>query len=321
MARFAGLIALVLLVTGCDLGGDEGRSGVRSASMTSASVVYRDPSRTWEITHPKRFHRGPIPQLPGAPRITYEGVWTANFDSPDFDVGAIPSHVPEDGVFVEVSQRFGGPPYVPQESDSELPISYADLKVQRNFDTGEWRTASVVANGDPYTIAARIGKEASVEDRQAAIDIVSSLRFFPLRSGSTTGRQLTYFVLDRPDAYPIGSVSRFDSSNLPDTEWRDPRFYLVHTRDGFYALSWEDDLQGGYKDCDVSYEPASREFSCSNGARWDLDGSVIAKPEAGLPDDPLGVKLVRISLDDRVLVGLNVTMSSTSLDLQLTGAG
>jgi hypothetical protein len=316
MTNPAMILALALLLAGCEVSDDNVDPG---STSPASEVTYRNPSGTWEISHPERFDRGTFPELPGAPRFTYEGIWITNFGSPDFDQGPIPSQIPNDGVLIEVFQTFGGAFFIPSDPDSHFPISYDDLKVQRGLYEGEWLTKSVITNGDSYTIEARIGIDASDKDRQAAADIVSSLRFLPLQTGSTTGRQLTYYVLDQADAFPVGSVRRFDEANLPEAGYRNPApFYLVHVPEGFFALSWEHDLQGGYKDCDVRYEPASREFSCANGARWDLSGSVIAKPKPKLPDDRLGVKMVRISLDDHVLVSPNVTMSTTSLDLKIT---
>jgi hypothetical protein len=117
----------------------------------------------------------------------------------------------------------------------------------------------------------------------------------------------------------VGTVTRFDESKLPASDYEKPfPFYLVHVPEGFYALAWPDDLQGGYKHCDVTYDPAVREFSCPRGARWALDGSVLEKPEPRSPADPLSVLLVRTSLDDDVLVSPNVFMSDTKLDLRVT---
>ena len=79
-------------------------------------------------------------------------------------------------------------------------------------------------------------------------------------------------------------------------------------------------VQGGYKHCDVTYDPTVREFSCPSGARWALDGSVIEKPASTFPADPLEVPLVRISLDDHVLVSPTVFMSDTKLDLSVTNS-
>ena len=75
-----------------------------------------------------------------------------------------------------------------------------------------------------------------------------------------------------------------------------------------------------FEHCDVTYDPVVREFSCPSGARWTLDGSVIHKPRPTFPDDPLSVLLVRISLDDHVLVSPNVFMSDTKLNLGVTDA-
>jgi hypothetical protein len=292
------------------------------------SNTYRDPAGAWEIAYPDRFTQGTIPRPSGPGRgVTSDGIWIANFDSPRFDEGTVeplPSELPDSGLVVSVYQVFGGPPFIPQEPDSSFPISLEDLKVERGTYRrmrGVWRTDTVTANGEPYTIGVRLGPDATAEDQRAAARIVSSFRGLPLREGTTIGRHLTFYVLGSPDAYPVGSVTRFEESTLPPSDYRNVLpFYLVHVPEGFYALAWPDDLQGGYKHCDVAYDAAAREFSCPSGARWALDGSVIEKPGPAFPDDPLSVLLVRISLDGHVLVSPNVFMSDTKPDLRVTDA-
>jgi hypothetical protein len=286
-------------------------------------VIFRDPTGAWEIAYPDRFMLGAIPAPSEPPRVMFEGIWIANFDPPrfpDFAQGPLPFEFPDDEAMVVIYQSFGGPPFIPRDPDTTPPITFDDLKVVPGEYPGVWRTDTVVANGEPYTVTVRMGPTASQEDREAVANILSSLRFLPLQEGTAIGRHLTFYVLGLSDLYPVGSVTRFDRSNLPSSDHGRPfPLYVVHVPEGFYALAWLDHLRGGYKDCDVTYDPAAREFSCPNGARWDLDGSVIAKPGPGFPDDPLEVLLVRISLDGQVLVSPNVFMPDTSLDLQMTG--
>lgn len=289
------------------------------ASGNGKSNTFRDPAGAWEISYPDRFTQGTIPGPSG--RVTLDGIWIANFDSPRFEgrTGRLPSELPDDGLLVGMYQLFGGPAFMPQKPDSSFPISVEDLKVERGMYRGVWRTDTVLANGEPYTIEVRLGPDATAEDQKAAAEIVSSFRVIPLREGTAIGRHLSFYVLESPDAYPVGSVTRFEGSTLPTSDYEKPfPFYLVHVPEGFYALAWPNDLQGGYKHCDVTYAPGAREFSCPSGARWALDGSVIEKPRPTFPDDPLGVLLVRISLDEHVLVSPNVFMSDMKLDLSVT---
>jgi hypothetical protein len=287
-------------------------------------VTYRDPTGAWEIRFPDRFQQGSIPPLsPPHPRVTVDGIWIANFEPPpppDDAGGPLYFEVPDDGVIVFIYQMSGGPHFVPRGPDSRFPISFDDLgNFPGDFYPGVRQGVTVLANGEPYTISVVIGPEASENDRTAATDVLPSFRILPLEEGTATGRNWTFYVLGPPERYPVGSVTRFDESRLPQAETADPfPFYLVRVPEGFYALAWPADLVGGYQDCDVTYDSASREFSCPNGARWALDGSVIAKPDPELPGDPLRVLLVRISLDGHVLVSPNVFMSETELDLKLT---
>ena len=294
------------------------------APVNGESSTYRDPTGAWEVSYPDRFTQGTIPGPSESFGVTLDGIWIANFASPRLDEhtgGRPPSELPDDGLVVEVYQVFGGLSFSPQESDSEFPISFEDLKDERGTYRGVWRTDTVLANGEPYTVEVRLGPDATTEDQRAAEEIVSSFRIMPLREGTAVGRHLTFYVLAPPDAYPVGSVTRFEESTLPTSDYKNPDpFYLVHVPEGFYALAWPDDLQGGYKDCDVTYDPADREFSCPNGARWALDGSVIEKAGPTFPNDPLGVLLVRISLDDHVLISPNMFMSDIKLDLSVTNS-
>ncbi|MDP9258381.1 MAG: hypothetical protein M3Q31_17790 [Actinomycetota bacterium] len=284
---------------------------------------YRDPIGNWEITYPAWFSRGTLPSA--QPRVTVSGIWIANF-TPTFEHtgGPFLTQLPNDGVFVGIYQLSGGPAYLPTEPDSPFPVSirvppgsYGMKVLAGSF--GTWRT-TVVANGEPYSLMTRVGRDATRQDRVAAAHIIASLRFLPLRQGTAIGQQqhLAFYVLAPRDSYPVGSITRFDTSDLPSYGTPFP-FYLVHVPRGYYALSWQQDLKGGYQGCDVTYDVAAQYFSCPNGARWALDGTVVAKPGPKFPDDPLQVLIVRISLDGHVLVSPNVFMHDTKLDLRLTG--
>jgi hypothetical protein len=295
------------------------RSKPVSTPGSGETLTYEDPQGTWAIDYPSRFFRGPIQQDLGV-MVSIEGIWFANFPSPILD--GVPcclvrsANFPDDGVMVTVLQTFGGPGGVAEEPDSGLPLSLNAL----TYGVGAWRYGSILVNGEPYLISVRLGPTASETDRRALAEVVSSLRFLPLEEGSTIGRHGSFFVLRRPETYLVGSVTRFDRAQFPASDYHDvPPFYLVHVPGGFYALAWRADLEGGYKDCEVTFDPEANEFTCPNGARWALDGSVKAKPTASSPHDPLDVLLVRISLDGHVLVSPSVSMHDTQVDLQLTG--
>jgi hypothetical protein len=287
-----------------------------SNHVLSGVATYRDPIGNWEISYPARFSRGTLPSA--QPRVTFSGTWIANF-TPTFDQqtgGPLPTRFPDDGVIVEVYQSFGGPAYLPTEPDSSFPVSLNTLNVIPGSYPGRWQAGYVVANGEPYTVMVRVGGDATQQDRATATDIIESLRFLPLRQGTTIGQQqhVTYYVLAPRDSYSVGSVTRFDASNLPTSSFgKGFLFYLVHVTGGFFAISWN------HERCKVTYDAAANQFSCPIGARWALDGSVVAKPRQKFPDDPLKVMIARISLDGHVLVSPNIFMDDTKLDLRLTG--
>jgi hypothetical protein len=275
-------------------------------------TTYRDVEGAFEIDRPVSFRHGTFSELGGGS----SSLWFANFPAAFGGAGAFPTHIPEDGVILEIIRSDG--PLVPVERmpDTALPLSTRDLRPS----THRWSRINVIANGEQYLLWLHVSAGATPEDRAAARAVIPSLRFLPLRTGTASEGAITYYVLDVPERYPIGSVTRFDRTNLPRSSSSRPfPFYLVHAGEGFYALAWPGDLVHGYKDCDVTYDDSVGQFWCSNGARWALDGSVLAKPGAKYRDDRLSVLGVRISLDGQVLVSPDLFLSGIADDLRLTG--
>jgi hypothetical protein len=316
----AGAVAALVAIAGVTIAFLAFR-GLGTEPAAGELVTYRDPSGAWELDYPDRFRLGRLP-LPNHPRVITEGIWIANWDAPTFNPetgGPILSEFPDDGVVVFASQTFGGPVRFPTKPDSSFPITLEDLQVEATSTSGLWRMGAVQANGDSYLIQVRVRPDASERDQKAAADIVSSFRILPLEEGTVIGRHPTFYVLGPPGEYPVGTVTRFNASTLPRSETAEPfPFFLVRVPEGFYALAWPGDLVGGYPECDVTYDSAAGEFSCPNGARWALDGSVIAMPDPDLRDVSLRVLLVRISLDGHVLVSPDASTSDTELDLKVT---
>jgi hypothetical protein len=282
--------------------------------------TYASPTGAWEIRYPARLRQGTIPRPSEPLPETLDGIWLANFDPPRFDerTGRPLLHsIPGSGVVVLIYQVFGGPFYYPEAADSSFPIGLDDLEVVPGRYSGVWRSETVMGNGEPYTFHVRTGPEATRQDRQAAAGTISTFRVLPLRSGTVTGQHVVFYVLGPSDAYPVGSVTRFDASNLPTGYGKPFPFHLVHVPAGFYALA-DVKPEGNSQGCDVTYELADHEFSCPNGARWALDGSVIGKPGPGPPAHALQVALVRMSLDGQLLVSPNVFIADTRLDLEVT---
>ena len=303
-------------------------SPTASAPSPAGEIASYDDPSGWTISYPAGWsvHRFEEDQMI---RVTFDGVAISNFDAPGGvqDTSFLDS-MPSDGVVIEVFQRQGGPAYIPMQPDTPLPLSLEgfdrNVALGRSEQRSMTRTAlqkDVVVNGEPYTLVVWLGSGIPDADRRAVENAVSSFHPRPLEEGMTTGRITNFYVLGSADRYGTGSVTRFDASNLARSSYGRPfPFYLVRTTAGFYALAWPDDLSGGYKDCPVAFDAATREFSCPNGAVWALDGSVVRNPDPSVhPDDPLAVLLVRVSVDGHVLVSPNVFMGDTSVDLKLTG--
>jgi hypothetical protein len=303
------------------------------APSTGATTTYTDHQGGWTITYPEGWSFRPFDQ---GIRVAAEGIRISNFAVPPGaqgtrSSGPIPDlsflrGFPSGGVLFQLWRLHGGPMRIADQPDSVFPVSIRDLKRTKPYVGGnEPRPlyGSFTANGEGYNVSVWIGPAASRADRTAAAEAIGSWRFLPLTEGTTIGQETTFFVLGRPKSYPVGSVTRFDADELPSSSYGNPfPFYLVHVRDGFFALSWEEQQTGGYTNCDVRYDSSTREFVCKeNGARWSLMGTVLQKPGPGFPDDPLAVLLVRISVDGHVLVSPDVSMSDPERDFELTGPG
>jgi hypothetical protein len=88
----------------------------------------------------------------------------------------------------------------------------------------------VVANGERYSVAIGVRAMTSAADRNAASAIASSLKFMPLREGTTITGSPDYYVLASPGRYPVGSVTRFDATSLPRSSYGAPFSFFPHPR-------------------------------------------------------------------------------------------
>ncbi|HEX9312573.1 MAG TPA: hypothetical protein VGA30_07085, partial [Actinomycetota bacterium] len=285
---------------------------------------HTDRQGGWTISYPARMRLTTFESNEG---VSTRGISIANFPAAgggSSDRLRFLRNFPSSGVLLQLWQTWGGPMRIPQARDTRFPLSLARLVIGPTYVGGaepKPHYLSLVANGDLYRIAVWIGPAAPTADREAAAAMVASLRFLPLAEGTIIGQSPSFYVLGPPSRYPVGSVTRFEASVLPRSSYGPPLvFDLIHVNGGFYALAWPDDLHGGYKAaCGVHYEAGAHEFSCDNGARWALDGSVLVNPNPSVyQNDRLAVLLVRISLDGHVLVSPNVFGADLGVDLTVT---
>jgi hypothetical protein len=208
----------------------------------------------------------------------------------------------------------GGDPF--GRPDSTFPLDLSDLAPDERKGGGgsEPRPVGevVIANGISYSLRVWVGPEASPDDRRAMGAIVGSLRFFPLRPGDVlqpTSCEV-YYVLDRPDHYPVGSVTEFDAREVAPGSGK--QFFLVHVQEGFYTLTWDDtgpwDDSGEFRRCDIAFYPESEQFVCRDGGnRYTLRGDLVGGSDGpdvdseGTPMEPHSLH-VRVALDGHLLV-------------------
>jgi hypothetical protein len=286
-----------------------------------------DPTNTWEIDLPPEYHAEAVQLATPSPFINVWGEWLVTGASrvpselaAEGRVGVFASRLPASAALLEISQFSGGAYWLPSGPDSSFPVAIGGIEpVMGGTPTGpRILTATIQADGDRFELQVFLGSSMTSAQRSVMAEVVASWRFLPLKPGTFIQRRSDWYILGSAASYPIGSVTRFDATNLPHTGW-DFAFYLVRTAEGFYALSWSDDLSGGYKGgCGVTFDEASRQFACPNRARWAIDGSVVAKPDPSAPDDRLSVPLVRISLDGYMMVTPNASGYDISGDLAAT---
>lgn len=343
-----GVLALVVAAAGIGVAvvaldaGERGKSHVASPPPPPTEspgrttgvppvTTYDDPVG-WSISYPEGWKLDRFDEFTG--RVTFTGIAISNFGAEGgVQDSSFLRDFPEDGVAIEVFYREGGPAPIDTLPDDGFPLSFADLRAGQPMASPvpgvETYQGVFVGNSFQYSIALWIGQAASTADRDAVRSIVSSLAFRPLDEGTVIRREFAFYVLETPDAYPVGSVTRFDQSNLPAagaTGVADESFafYLVRTEKGFYALSWPNDYTNDYTNCEVTFDDATHQFTCPNGAVWAIDGSVVTNPDPSrFHDDALAVLLVRLSLDGHVLVSPNSYMDTNGglrTDYELTGS-
>ena len=157
-------------------------------------------------------------------------------------------------------------------------------------------SACFSANGGLYGLGIRTGSSPSHQDLEALRAIAASIHFPPPRVGQVTPNGP--YVLGRASAYPPGSVTEIPAIQT----LKSGRFYLEHAADGFWAISWPDNLLHGYKACGPRWDAAHRRFTCPSGAVWDFKGRVVKNPDpARDQDDPLERAPVSVADGDVVL--------------------
>lgn len=191
---------------------------------------------------------------------------------------------PPDGAALRVWHNEGGPVSPTYEDDATFPLSLSDFEEIQPYVGGSEPTplfASFNGDGIAYAAAVWFGPETSGGDRSAIGDAVASLRFPPTRLGTTINDRL--IVLGAASGFEVGSVTRFDRSELPinegyfDEYQGDFSFYLVRGTSGFYGVAT--DFLGNGSRCDLAVEHHPLRFSCpALGAVWDRDGRVLTPP-------------------------------------------
>jgi len=163
----------------------------------------------------------------------------------------------------------------PIGKDPRLPLTLRDFPGFRDAPA----SYSFTANGYRFVAVAGAGRDVSQADLRALEQMISSVRFKPVRTGEITNG---YYVLKRPSAYPVGTITRIRPPKfLPDHRTRLWPFYLIHDRRGLRAVGWQS------PPCNVALDRARGQFFCPGGGRWDSFGNTMANPPGAKQIEPL----------------------------------
>jgi hypothetical protein len=304
MTRICCAAALVcFLLGGC---GEDERSAPPEpqpggSAPAEQSRTYADPLTGWTIDVPAGLHVERIEVTEN--RREAEGAVLASFALPTPAVEWA-SAFPADGVALEIARVSPYPSPDLAQPEERFPLRLRELR-RAGWPSGspagtKAREGSFSANGWPMRARAWIGPEASAADRKALRQAVLSLRFPGLEEATAIGSG--FLVLGEASAYPVGSVTRFDSDHPPALGGLP--FYVVHAPHGFYALAHVFPQVRPIPPCEVRFQPARFTFACPDiGARWDRIGRVLANPDPRrYVDTPLALLVAKIGQDGHLLV-------------------
>jgi preprotein translocase subunit SecD len=244
------------------------------------STSYTDQTFGWTLSYPASMHVAHF----GGIRSSSMGVTVSNVP---IDLGSSLEALrsfPPNGAVLRIWHNEDGLTGPIHENDTALPLLPSDFQEIDPYIGGSEPRPSFLGfneDGVSYVAAVWFGPQASSEDRAAIAGMIASLRFPATHPGTTVNERL--IVLGAADNYDVGSVTRFDRSELPiDTgflaQYRgDFSFYLVHGTGGFYAVAT--DFLGNSSRCDLGVELDPIRFTCvSTGAIWDRFGHVLTPP-------------------------------------------
>lgn len=311
-------------------------------TVTGGWVRYHSPLG-WSILYPKELYFqsvGPAPPAVGAPGgpTFVTTVTLANFPKRP-GTGADPGlglsrsrRLPADGMVLQISGGLGGE--LLQISDARFPLRFADFRpapwpnLWRQNGRPPPVSHTVNAGGQGYSIQVWLGPHAPAELRRTVARIIASMRFDPLKPGTTHGGVA---VVQQASHYPVGSFTLIHVKGIVCNGQTCHRgtepLYLVHAPGrfqylshapadercipasscvpygSFYAISWKD--KTGYPSaCDMRIDRRDKQFYCTNmRARWDAGGHHITTPNPH--DYPIGLSfdVAKIAFDGHVIIG------------------
>jgi hypothetical protein len=248
------------------------------------TATYTDPLLGLTLRYPRRLR---LQQVSYGSSLSVAGVAIANFR---VDPATPTTHLPPRGIQLLITQGVPEGPYRPV-TNASLPLRITEASLA----AGVYSTA-FAAGGQQFTLQVTTRANPSKRDVDALIAVAASIRFPPLRIGHFT--PTGSYVLGRTADYPVGSVTEVPAGiALPHhPTQRSGRFYLEHAADGFWVITWPDDLLHGYKACGPHYDAQRREFTCPSGAVWGFKGNVVNNPDpARDQDDPLQRSQILVS--------------------------
>ncbi|MDP9222750.1 MAG: hypothetical protein M3P18_02645 [Actinomycetota bacterium] len=183
--------------------------------------------------------------------------------------------LPANAVILAVVRLQGGGyvPYGPHD-DTRFPLSFRDFQATPGTNPFGPSVMDFYAGGIRYTAEAWVGPAAANPEIQTMRRTLASVRFPSVHTYGVTEPSRDFFVLDRPEAYPVDTVRFFQPSDFTEgVSWGRAPFALVHTKQGFYALG----LEHVSHFSQLTYRPGPQMIVLNNakgqvGHAWDLQG-------------------------------------------------
>jgi hypothetical protein len=258
--------------------------------------VYEDPLGGWKVDLPEPWYVAPANDVAGERTLTISN--DALPIEADTMQGPDPSTFPADLVVLEITRLVGKPPHGSAGNDSTFPLDPG--RFRSPFQTTEAPVVAFQGNGLAFEARLFVGEEATDDVVASMLDVVRSLRFPSLGSGT---RESGWMSLGKVGWYPDDR----GSPTYGDNRWG--VIYVVRGLSGAYVLDLVPDScgEGGNQTWDRDLQQILMECPYGPDIRYERDGTQVAGNPPGATE-PLDVYPVITAWDGTLLVSTTTTI-------------